>query len=374
MPSLPPLDRVAKPLAGVLGRTLGAALSHPAVEPLVTPLTTPLRPADYLGLVDPLASSRTLRGVVTAVVPETADTTTIHFRPGRGWDDHLAGQWARIGVEVDGVRHWRSYSISSGAGQDPAITVHVEGLVSTALARGTTVGDVLHLDVPQGDFVLPEHPRPLLMLTAGSGLTPVMSMVRTLVARREDADMVLVHSSRSRDDAVFADELDELVARHGGLRVVQWHTGERGRIDLTDTADLDEVCPDWRTRAAYACGPAAFLEAAARLWQAESGEQLTIERFTPVVLEGQGGEGGLVTFLRSDKEIEVDGSTTLLEAAEQAGVMMPSGCRMGICHTCLTPLRAGKVRDLRTGEVHGDEGQPIQTCVSAPAGPCHLEI
>ncbi|AKT50127.1 ferredoxin reductase [Arsenicicoccus sp. oral taxon 190] len=362
MPSLRPLDRLTRAL-------------RPVLSPLAQPLTTPLRPADFLSLVDPLASPRQLRGVVTSVVPETDDTTTIHFRPGRGWDSHMAGQWARVGVEIDGVRHWRSYSLSSAAGEDPAITVHAEGLVSNALVRDTHVGDVLHLDVPQGDFVLPEHPRPLLMLTAGSGLTPVMSMVRTLVGHRDDADVVLVHSSRTRADALFADELADLAERHPGLRVVHWHTGERGRIDLTSTRDLDEVCPDWRSRAAYACGPADLLDAAERLWHdADAAHHLTIERFAPVVLEGQGGEGGVVTFLRSDKEVEVDGDTTLLDAAEQAGVMMPSGCRMGICHTCLTPLRAGKVRDLRTGEVHGEEGETIQTCVSAPAGPCHLEI
>lgn len=357
-----PLDRLAKAVS-------------PVLSPLAKPLTTPLSPQDFLSLINPLSSARQLRGVVTSVVPETTDTATIHFRPGHGWDPHMAGQWARVGVEVDGVRHWRSYSLTTAAGEDPAITVHAEGLVSDSLVHRTRPGDVLHLDVPQGDFVLPEHPRPLLMLTAGSGLTPVVSMIRTLVGHRDDADVVLVHSSRTAQDALFAEELAELSTAHPGLRVVHWYSGERGRIDLTSTAALDELCPDWRSRASYACGPPEMLDAAERLWHdADARHSLVIERFAPVVLDGQGGEGGVVTFLRSDKEIEVDGDTTLLEAAESAGVMMPSGCRMGICHTCLTPLRAGKVRDLRTGEVHGDEGQSIQTCVSAAAGPCHLEI
>ena len=81
-----------------------------------------------------------------------------------------------------------------------------------------------------------------------------------------------------------------------------------------------------------------------------------------------------MTFETSDREVEVDGSTPILEAGEDAGVVMPSGCRMGICRSCLIPLLAGQVRDLRTGEVHGDEGQLIQTCISAAAGPVHLEI
>ena len=149
-------------------------------------LTTPLAPEDILALFNPVFSSRQLRGVVTWVVPETADSATIFFRPGRGWQAHLAGQWARIGVELDGVRHWRSYSLSAPAGEDPAITVTDIGAVSGALVRNTKPGDVLFLAPPQGDFVLPEHPRPLLMLTAGSGITPVMSMIRTLVPHRPD--------------------------------------------------------------------------------------------------------------------------------------------------------------------------------------------
>ncbi len=342
-------------------------------------LTTPLAPEDFLNLINPLASTRQLRGIVTKVVPETSDSATIHFRPGKGWNAHNAGQWARIGVEIDGVRQWRSYSLSAAAGDDPAITVTALGFVSTALVRDTKPGDVLFLDTPQGDFVLPQHPRPLLMLTAGSGLTPVMSMIRTLVPRRPDADVVLVHSARTRADALFHDELLELADQFPGLTVKHWYTREDGgrRMDLTDFADLESLCPDWRSRAAYACGPTDFLDAATALWETsavDSDATLTIERFAPVLLPGVGGQGGLVTFEKSDKEIEVDGDVPLLEAGEQCGVVMPSGCRMGICRSCLTPLVSGRVRDLRTGDVHGDEGELIQTCINAAAGPVHLDI
>ena len=349
----------------------------PSFRPLsriASAFTTPLTPADYLRLVNPLSSARQLRAVVTAVEPETADSVTIRFRPGKGWNPHEAGQWARIGVEIDGVRQWRSYSLSTGAGQDPAITVTAMGTVSTALVRGTRVGDVLFLAPPEGDFVLPEHPRPLLMLTAGSGLTPVMSMIRTLVPRRADADVVLVHSSRTPEEALFAEELLELADQFPGFRLVQWFTGERGRrLDLTTTADLDAACPDWRDRASYACGPVDFLDAAESLWNREEGE-LRVERFAPVVAPGSGGEGGRIIFEKTDKEVEADGSTTLLDAGENAGVLMSSGCRMGICHACVTPLLAGQVRDTRTGEVHGEPGHLIQTCVSTAAGPVSLDV
>ncbi len=337
--------------------------------------TTPHSPEDFLRLVNPLSSSRQLRGIVTEVIPETEDSATIRFHPGRGWHAHEAGQWARIGVEIDGVRQWRSYSLTTAGGEDPAITVTAIGAISEALVRNTKPGDVLFLAPPQGDFVLPEHPRPLLMITAGSGLTPVMSMIRTLVRRRADADVQLLHSSRTLDGSLFRDELQELADLDHGLTVKHWITSEQGRIDLSGTKDLDAAVPDWRERATYVCGPTEMINEAEALWKAAAREhQLVIERFAPVILPGAGGAGGHVTFEKSDKEVDADGDTTLLEAGEDVGVVMPSGCRMGICQSCLVPLVAGQVRDLRTGEVHGEEGQLVQTCVSTAAGPVHLDV
>ncbi|WP_246241743.1 ferredoxin reductase [Flexivirga aerilata] len=338
--------------------------------------THPAPPHDFLALFNPLSSARQLRGVVTAVRPETPQSTTIAFRPGNGWSPHDAGQWARIGVEIDGVRQWRSYSLSAPAGSDPEITVTACGKVSAHLAHETRVGDIFFLAPPQGDFVLPTGPRPLLMLTAGSGITPVMSMIRTLVPRRPDADVVLIHSARDRESTLFATELAELSEQYDGLHVIHRFTGEDGRIDFSDAADLDALCPDWRSRKTYVCGPSEMLDAAESLWtNANLPDTLTVERFaTATYAEVDGATGGTVTFEKSDREIEADGTTPLLEVGEEAGVLMPSGCRMGICRTCLTPLLSGQVRDLRTGEINATEGDLIQTCISAAAGNCHLDV
>lgn len=337
-------------------------------------LLHPLTPQDVLGLFDPVHSSRQLRGVVTSVTRATRGSATIAFRPGPGWTAHEAGQWARIGVDVDGVRRWRSYSLSAPAGADPEITVSDIGLVSGTLVRRTAPGDVLFLDLPEGDFTLPEHPRPLLMLTAGSGLTPVRSMIRTLVPARRDADVVLVHSTRTLEGALFHEELAELADQFPGLRVHLRITSRDGRLDLSSPSRLDELCPDWRERAAYACGPASFLDAAETLWEQHAGERLRIERFQADLTAGVAGAGGQVSFELSDAEAQAPGDVPLLEVAEDAGVAAPSGCRMGICHACLTPLRSGQVTDLRTGEVHGEPGDLIQTCVSAAAGAVSLDL
>lgn len=340
-------------------------------------LSTPRSPQDFLALLDPVHSSRQLRGIVTKVQRPAPGTATISFRAGAGWKAHQAGQWARIGVDVDGVRQWRSYSLSAAAGTDPEITVSDIGKVSGALVRDTEPGDVLFLARPEGDFTLPEHPRPLLMLTAGSGITPVMSMIRTLVPRRPDADVVLIHSVRTREASAFREELEELAQQFPGLRVLHHLTADEGRLDLTEEHALDRLCPDWRDRAAYACGPTGFLDDAEALWSREIGadaEGLKIERFQADLTAGVAGAGGLTVFENSDLEVEAAGDLPLLEVAENSGIDAPSGCRMGICHSCLVPLRSGQVTDLRTGEVHGDPGELIQTCVSAAAGPVSLAL
>lgn len=341
---------------------------------MMSALIYPLHVDDIAGVIDPRFSSKQLRARVTEVVPEGVRSATIRFTPAPGFRAHRPGQWIRVGVDIDGVRCWRSYSLSSVPGEGPAITVTDIGRVSGELVRQVKRGDILYLDQPQGDFVLPEHPRPLLMITGGSGITPVMSMIRTLTGNRADADVVLVHTARTRDGALFVDELADLDAAAPGLRVVNWYSGKQGRLDLTTAATIDSLCPDWKSRAAYVCGPEGLVTDAERLWASVgAADDLRLERFAVTRVDAPPGEGGIVTFTRSDREVAAAGDTSLLDAGESAGVPLPSGCRMGICRTCLTKLDAGCVRDLTTGEVHGEPGDLIRTCVSAPAGYVHLD-
>ena len=338
-------------------------------------LATPLVPADYLDVVAPLRNSGVLRARVQEVSRETADSVTLTLRPGRGWRGHQPGQYLRLGVDVDGVRRWRAYSVTSSPERtDGRIAVTVSavpgGTVSTHLVRHATRGMLLHLDHPTGDFTLP-RPRPpkVLFVTAGSGITPVMGMLRS--ALHELPDVVLVHCAPTSADVLFGDELRAL-ARRGRIRLVERHTRTDGRLTPAALADL---VPDLLARQTWACGPNGLLDALTAHWQdAGAAERLHVESFRPTVLAT--GEGGTVTFTRSGAEVRADGGVPLLEAGEAAGVLMPSGCRMGICFSCVLPLREGAVRDLRDGRVTtaapGD-GVLVQTCVSAAAGPCRLD-
>jgi stearoyl-CoA 9-desaturase NADPH oxidoreductase len=338
-------------------------------------LTTPLLPEDIIGLVHPLWSGRQLRGLVIDVRPEGSDAATLVVRPGRQWRRHRAGQWARVGVEIDGRRHWRRFSLT-GSAEGPArtitFTVKAGGFVSDHLVHATAPGDVLFLDAPQGDFVLPDHPEPLLMITAGSGITPVMAMLRTLADRDELRDVVLIHSAREETGASFVPELRRLAARYPGFTLVLRTTATQGRLDLSA---IPTLCPDWARRHAYVCGPTAMIDMALLRW-AEAGcsDRLTVERFRPALAADADARGGQVTFARTGRAARAPGDRPLLDVGEEAGVMMPSGCRMGICFTCVGRLDSGRVRDLRTGTVHGEEGDLVQTCVSAAAGPVSLDL
>ena len=354
---------------------MATSLRERAVD-LVGLLTTPILPADYVDLFAPLRAGAELRGRIVEVRPETRDAVTLVIRPGRAWAGHTAGQYVRIGIDVDGVRQWRAYSLTSPADRADgciAITVKAipDGKVSTHIVRRARAGMLVHLDQACGEFTLPvTRPAKTLFVTAGSGITPVMGMLRSALDDLED--VVVVHSAPTASDVIFAGELRRLAAR-GRLRLVEQHTDRDGMLD---GAALAALVPDLAERETWACGPAGMLDTLEARWAGLGIDaQLHTERFRPTLLAV--GDGGTITFTTTEQEVDADGATSLLDAGEDAGVLMPSGCRMGICFGCVAPLRDGAVRDLRTGELttaSPGDGVLVQTCVSAAAGPCQIDL
>jgi ferredoxin-NADP reductase len=341
-------------------------------------LTTPLLPDDYIELLNPLWTTRELKGKVEQVRPETDHTSTIVVRPAFPWPGHKPGQYLRIGVEIDGRRHWRAYSLTS----DPehpdgliSITVkHVpEGKLSPYFTREIQPEATVFLGDVEGTFNLPEtQPERLLFISAGSGITPIFSMLRELERHDGITDVVHIHSERDGDGIVFKDYFDELGQRHSGYNRIVNLSSESGRIT---PQDLDDMCSDWRDREGFASGPSELLDELGSHWAEEGdADRLAMERFQPVIGQGDAdiGSGGTVRFRVTETEATCDKGVSILVGGEDAGASLPFGCRMGICHTCVGKLAEGKVRDLRTGEISGEEGEMVRTCVNAPEG--HVEI
>ncbi len=344
-------------------------------------LFTPLLPDDYLELINPLWSTQELRGRIERIRRETDDAATIVIKPGWDWQGHEPGQYLRIGVVVDGVHHWRAYSLTSDPGRpDGCISITPklvpEGKVSPHFVRDAHPGSIVRLGGVEGTFTLPDPlPEKFLFISAGSGVTPIMSMIRDLARRDELGDVVLLHSARNPDDVIFGAELRRLAEEHAGFKLHEQLTDDMGRMG---PEDLDELCPDWKERETFASGPGELLDALDEYFDEHADcDKLHMERFQPVAGEGDAeqGDGGTIKFLDSDVEAESDGSKPILAAGEDAGATLPYGCRMGICHTCVGKLCSGKVRDLRTGKVSsGSEGEMIRTCINAPEGPVEIAL
>ena len=357
------------------------------IEPITDYFAWPLRTSHYVELVNPLWASHALQARVEKVWDETRDARTITLRPGVNWRGHRAGQHARLGVPIGGMHYTRTYTISSAPERDDrCITITVKaiagGRMSHHLVRQIKAGDYLPLGLPQGDFYLPDaQPVRPLFITAGSGITPAMSILRALIAEERLPDTVHIHYAPHEFDVIFGQELRGMAAQHPRYRLHLQLTRELGAASVSanrhfSAEQLDALCPDWRDRDVYACGPQSLLQALETHWQqAGLSRRLHVERFRAAYADVPADAvGGRVRFGKSQVVAQADHLTPLLRVAEDAGMNPPHGCRMGICHTCDTRLLSGCVRDLRTGKLLNEVGATVQTCICAAAGDCELDL
>lgn len=345
----------------------------------------------YAELLNPTWTVGEVRARIVGVAHPTRDTVALTLQPNGGWTGFEAGQHTLLSIEIDGVRHTRCYSMTGSAHErsgliDLTVKAHPDGLVSRHLFDHARPGMVVGLSPAQGEFTLPAaRPERLLLLSGGSGITPVLSMLRTLCDEGHDRPVTFVHWSLTAAGMPHRAELERLAAAHPNVRLLQVFTDEPGVGDLDGflTAELlEQIDPSWRDAEVYVCGPQPLMDAARSLaHDAGRGDHLHVEAFALPTVEVGGDAtptGATVRFAATGREVPDDGRPVLIQA-EEAGLAPASGCRMGICHTCTATLRCGTVRNVVTGETTtagptaGGEAH-VRICVNAPVGDVELDL
>lgn len=336
----------------------------------------------YLEQISPTMVTGECRAELVAVRHGTEDSVTLALRPNRAWRGARAGQFVQVSVEIDGARHTRCYSPASaeGSGRELEITVkrHPDGLVSNFLADHAQPGMVLGLSQADGDFYLPEsRPDSILLIGAGSGITPLMAILRTLCAEGHAGPIALIQYAPDPARTIYRQELDRLAAETPNFKLTRSYTRAPGAGELDghfSPAHLPQADPSFTAAQTFACGPPALLDAVRGTWANGLEQRLHVESFVPPSLLPVGEPGtGSIRFAGSDLEVRNSGAS-ILEQAEKAGVPAQSGCRMGICHTCSCRKLSGAVKNLLTDEVSAAPDEEIQLCISAPLSDLVIDL
>ncbi len=311
------------------------------------------------------------------------DAVTLILKPNRHWSGFQPGQHLNIGAEIDGSRVTRSYSLTGPARADGRIAITVKGIeggkLSQHLCSQARVGDVLELGAAFGDMTLPERlDGRWLFLAAGSGITPLMAMVRTLAAQAMPVPLDLIYWARNREELCFAAELRALATAHANFNVhfvltreAELIQGESsGRIDR---ALIDSLLDDADERHVFACGPGGFVDTARSLFSATA-PTFHAEAFTPLPRVIEEGGKVQVTLAASGRTLTLPRGQSLLSALEAEGLKPTSGCRMGICNTCACGKSSGTTRNLNTGDIAEEPVSALKLCISSAVSDLVLDL
>lgn len=391
-------------------------ISHLFSRRITRTLLTPHPVEHYVRSLGVSWSDDPTGATVVAVDRPVLDVTVLTLRLPAGVDRPLPGAALEIGVVVDGVVHRRHYSpVDPASRADGLATIavrrHPDGVVSEHLWAEAAPGMRLLLGDPVGEITLPEdRPADVVLVSGGSGITPMLSIASTLAAeghctkkkRVEDGNdtsgssdgatgrVAWLHYARRVEDVPFRDRIRELSRAGIDVRIVTTAGSQTpaalaptptpapapAPADLTGhlTSDhLAEVAPWHAGATVFLCGPEGLADGLANVLGADRYADVLRERFTATTGPVPESDGGTVTHLTSGVTAQNAG-TTLLEGAEAAGLNPKHGCRMGICHTCTAVRVSGATRDLRTGEVDTEPGCRVQICVSAPVGDVEIEL
>jgi glycine betaine catabolism B len=335
--------------------------------------------------------------VCRAVRDETHDVKTFVFSaPKPCLFRFKPGQFITLELHIDGTTVNRCYTVSSSAARPFRLSITVKrvpgGVVSNWLHDKLRPGDRLRATGPLGEFTPADRPAPgkYLLLSGGSGITPLMSMTRTFDDLGDDHDVVFVHAARTPADIIFRKELAALAGRGRRVRVVHVCEGMAGEPDWTGFTGrislpmLHMMAPDFMEREVFVCGPSPFM-AAVRGFLRDGGfdmaryhqESFNFEELSAETRAGtaktpsppEPGTGAVarfrVEFAKLGRAIECPADTSILDAALAADIRLPFSCSQGICGTCKSRLVSGTVVMPQTGGIRKreiDQGLVLLCC------------
>lgn len=362
----------------------GHPLRRLLTSPLAQAMATPHSVDRYLQALNPRWSVDTVHATVTDVVPQTRDMVSLVLKPNWNWAGFAAGQFVQLGIDIDGVRHSRCFSPANSVHRpdghiELCVKAHADGFVTRYLLDNAAVGMHCTLSPAMGDFRLPERRlERVLLISGGSGITPVLAMLRTLLDEAHTGQITFLHYARSAQDLPYADVLAAIEDANTNVEVIRVFT------DVPDGGDANgffsqqqiaDLVPDYADAETFLCGPPGLMDAVSAHWkEVGATNRLHSERFslTPAP-RADASPAGDVHFAKSERFATNTGDS-LLEQAEAAGLRPQSGCRMGICATCTCRKTSGVVRNLQTGQLSGPGEESIRICISAPEGDVTLDI
>lgn len=352
---------------------------------LLQGLTSPHGVDAYLQAINPLWSANDVRARVMAVRSQTPDTVTITVKPNANWQGFQAGQYVRLTAEVNGVSHTRCFSPASSAHRakdelEFTCKVNDDSIVSRYLRDDVETGAILSLSQAEGEFALPvARPSRIVLISGGSGITPVMSMLRTLCDEGYAGRITFLHYCNNVESLLYDDELATIAAANTNVELLRCYAeeGQGGELQgLFSAKQLSQAIPDFKEAESFLCGPPGLMERVQQAYEKAGVEsRLHQEHFVAAITHDVDPENadGEVRFARSERLAENNGDT-LLNQAEAAGLKPASGCRMGICYACTCRKTSGQVRDIRNGQISSAGEEDIQLCVSVPVGTVVVDV
>ncbi|PKH05781.1 MOSC N-terminal beta barrel domain-containing protein [Moritella sp. Urea-trap-13] len=317
-----------------------------------------------------------------AVIDETPDTKTFRFRvEPAALLNYKPGQFITLNLKIGQDLVMRNYTLSSSPSRPDLLAITVkrvpEGKASNWLNDNLTVGGRLGASSPRGPFhAFTATTQKLLLLSAGSGITPMLSMARYYADTECDKDIVFFYSAKTAEDLIALDELQLLTRQHTNMRLLLTLTGEKKQSDWTgltgriDQQMLADVVRDINERSVYVCGPEAFMSTMTSALTAlnVSAEQQFTESFGDHKHSETPGKPVNILLDSWDTSFVGDNKTTLLEQAEKNGVNIPYNCRAGYCGVCRVTLESGEVRVLADHALtdDGKKAKKILACSCIP--------